>query len=272
MPEVADLLASTRPTAVNLFWAIERMKKALEAFSENTPTEGLLAGLEKEALEIYEEDRRLCRAIGEHGATLIESGQRILTHCNAGALATAGIGTALAAIYTAHEQGKKVRVFVDETRPLLQGARLTAWELGRAGIEATLICDNMAGWVMNRSEVDLVITGADRVAANGDAANKIGTYSLACLAARHSIPFYIAAPFSTFDLNLADGGGIPIEERSPEEVAEPFGMKLSPEGIKVFNPAFDVTPAELISGFITDKGIIRPPYRESISRVLSKNT
>ncbi|MFC1537275.1 S-methyl-5-thioribose-1-phosphate isomerase [Gemmatimonadota bacterium] len=268
MPEVAEHLASTRPTAVNLFWAIERMKKALEAFGEDTPTEVLLKGMEVEALEICVEDQRLCRSIGGHGATLIEPGQRILTHCNAGALATAGIGTALAAIYTAHEQGKKPRVFVDETRPLLQGARLTAWELARAGIEATLICDNMAGCVMNRGEVDLVITGADRIAANGDAANKIGTYSVACLAARHDIPFYIAAPFSTFDLNLPNGDSIPIEERSREEVAEPYGVKLAPDEIKVFNPAFDVTPAALITGFITDRGIIGPPYLDNIIKVL----
>ena len=266
--EIADHLASTRPTGVNLFWAIERMKKTLNAFPENTPTDELLVAAQEEALEIYEEDRRLCRAIGEHGAALIEQGHRILTHCNAGALATAGIGTALAAIYTAHDQGKNPGVFIDETRPLLQGARLTAWELLQAGIEATLICDNMAGWLMKRGLVDLVITGADRIAANGDAANKIGTYSLACLAARHGIPFYVAAPFSTFDLSLSDGSSIPIEERTSEEVSEPFGMKLSPTGIKVFNPAFDVTDAELISGFITDKGIIRPPFRENIARVL----
>jgi len=270
MPEVAGLLTSTRPTAVNLSWAVERMKKALGSFSKDTAAEELLAGLESEALEICEEDRRLCRAIGEHGAKLISPGQSILTHCNAGALATAGIGTALAAIYTAEEQGKKPGVFVDETRPLLQGARLTAWELVRAGIEATLISDNMAGWVMKRGQVDLVITGADRIAANGDAANKIGTYSVACLAARHCIPFYIAAPFSTFDLSLADGAGIPIEERSSEEITEPFGMRIAPSGIGVFNPAFDVTPAELIAAFITDKGIIRPPYTENIARALNK--
>ena len=270
--EVADHLASTRPTGANLFWAIGRMKNTLDAFPEDTPTDELLVAAQEEALEIYEEDRRLCRAIGEHGAALIEQGHRILTHCNAGALATAGIGTALAAIYTAHEQGKNPSVFVDETRPLLQGARLTAWELLKAGIEATLICDNMAGWLMKRGLVDLVITGADRIAANGDSANKIGTYSVACLAARHGIPFYIAAPFSTFDLSLSDGGSIPIEERASEEVSEPFGVKLSPAGIKVFNPAFDVTAAELISGFITDKGIIRPPFRENIPGVRGKNT
>ncbi|MEA2064074.1 MAG: S-methyl-5-thioribose-1-phosphate isomerase [Gemmatimonadota bacterium] len=265
----ADLLAGTRPTAVNLFWAIERMRKHLSSLDPDLGTLELLAAMQAEAVEICEEDRRLCQAMGEHGAPLIEEGMRVLTHCNAGALATAGIGTALAPVYVAHEQGKAPKVFADETRPLLQGARLTAWELARAGIEVTLICDNMAGSLMRSGQVDLVITGADRVAANGDAANKIGTYSLAVLAHRHRIPFYIAAPFSTFDLSLADGGRIPIEERARSEVTEPCGLKkIAPEAIKVFNPAFDVTPAELIAGFITDKGIIRPLYTENIAGVL----
>jgi methylthioribose-1-phosphate isomerase len=268
MEEVCARLAATRPTAVNLFWAIDRMRKAADRLPAGTQPGELLAALEAEAVAIFEEDRRLCRSIGEFGATLIPDGSRVLTHCNAGALATAGIGTALAAVYVAREQGKRVSVFADETRPLLQGARLTAWELSRAGIEVTLLCDNMAGSLMSRGSVDLVITGADRIAANGDTANKIGTYTVACLARRHNIPFYVAAPFSTFDLSLPDGSRIPIEERGPSEVTEPFGRRVAPEGVKVFNPAFDVTPAELISAFVTDRGIIRPPFRENLARAL----
>jgi methylthioribose-1-phosphate isomerase len=266
--EVCDELGGTRPTAVNLFWAIERMKEAVKSMPESVSSRDMLERLEVEAIEICEQDRRLCRAIGEFGAELIGHGSRVLTHCNAGALATAGIGTALAAVYVAMEQGKKISVFVDETRPLLQGSRLTAWELTQAGIEATLICDNMAASVMARGLVDLVITGADRIAANGDAANKIGTYSLACLADRHGIPFYVAAPFSTFDLSISNGSRIPIEERDSREVSSPCGLKIAPEGIKVFNPAFDVTPAELVSAIITDKGIICPPYEKNIPKVL----
>jgi len=266
--EVCDGLAGTRPTAVNLFWAIQRMKEAVERMPESVSSRQILDALEAEAIEICEEDRRLCRAIGQFGAELIPDGGRVLTHCNAGALATAGIGTALAAVYVASEQGKKISVFADETRPLLQGSRLTAWELSRAGIETTLICDNMAGSVMSRGLVDLVITGADRIAANGDTANKIGTYSVACLAHRHGIPFYVAAPFSTFDLSIPEGSRIPIEERDSSEVSSLLGLKIAPEGIAVLNPAFDVTPAELVSAIITDKGVIRPPYQENISKVL----
>ncbi len=266
--EVCAELAGTRPTAVNLFWAIERLKAVVERMPESVSSRQMLDGLEEEAVEICEEDCRLCRAIGEFGAELIGSGSRVLTHCNAGALATAGIGTALAAVYVAGEQGKKISVFVDETRPLFQGSRLTAWELTQAGIEATLICDNMAGSVMSRGLVDLVITGADRIAANGDVANKIGTYSVACLANRHGVPFYVAAPFSTFDLSISDGSKIPIEERNSREVTAPYGLEIAPEGIKVINPAFDVTPAELVSAIITDKGIIRPPYKKNIPEVL----
>ncbi len=266
--EVCDQLAGARPTAVNLFWAIDRMRKTAHNLPSGTLPEQIIKILEKEALEIFEEDRRLCRAIGENGAGLIQDGARVLTHCNAGALATAGIGTALAAVYVAARQGKKVAVYADETRPLLQGARLTAWELHRSGIDVTLICDNMAASVMAAGKVDLVITGADRIAANGDAANKIGTHGVAILAARFGIPFYVAAPFSTFDLTLADGSGIPIEERSREEVAAPMGCQAAPDGVKVFNPAFDVTPAELIAALITDRGVIRPPYRENIARML----
>ena len=235
---------------------------------ENVTSSVMLQEIENEALDIWEEDRRLCDSIGVHAQELIKDGSRILTHCNAGALATAGIGTALAGMYKAKENGKNITVYVDETRPLLQGARLTAWELTKAGIDAILICDNMAATVMARDLVDIVITGADRIAANGDTANKIGTYGVASLAQRHGIPFYIAAPFSTFDLNIPDGSGIPIEERNPEEVSRPFGVHLAPDGIKVFNPAFDVTPAELIAGFITDRGIIRPPFNKNISAVL----
>lgn len=266
--EVCGELAGTRPTAVNLFWAIGRMKAVVEGMPESVSSAQILHGLEAEAIEICEQDRRLCRAIGEFGAELIGTGSRILTHCNAGALATAGIGTALAAVYVAGEQGKKISVFVDETRPLLQGSRLTAWELTQAGIEATLICDNTAGSVMSRGLVDMVITGADRIAANGDVANKIGTYSLACLANRHGIPFYVAAPFSTFDLSISNGSKIPIEERDSREVTSHCGLEIAPAGIKVFNPAFDVTPAELVSAIVTDKGVIRPPYRENIPKVL----
>jgi len=266
--QVCSELAGTRPTAVNLFWAIKRMKAVVERMPEDLPAGKILDSLQAEATEICEQDRRLCRAIGEFGAELINTDSRILTHCNAGALATAGIGTALATVYVAVEQGKKVSVFVDETRPLLQGSRLTAWELTRSGIEATLICDNMAASVMARGLVDLVITGADRIAANGDVANKIGTYGVACLANRHGIPFYVAAPFSTFDLSIAHGGLIPIEERDSREVTSPCGLEIAPAGIKVFNPAFDITPAELVSAIVTDKGVIRPPYRENIRKVL----
>ncbi|MCE5269891.1 S-methyl-5-thioribose-1-phosphate isomerase [bacterium] len=266
--EVCDRLAATRPTAVNLSWAVERMRRLALSLAPKASPAGTIEALEREALELFEEDRRLCRSIGEHGAALLPDGARVLTHCNAGALATAGIGTALAAIYVAAEQGRRVSVYADETRPLLQGARLTAWELHRAGIEVTLICDNMAASVMAAGKVDLVITGADRIAANGDAANKIGTHGVAVLAARFGIPFYVAAPFSTFDLSLADGSGIPIEERAREEVAAPLGRTAAPEGVRVFNPAFDVTPAELIAGLITDRGVIRPPFRENIARLL----
>ena len=262
-----DYISATRPTAVNLSWAVERVIDKVDKL-ENATSAAMLEQIEKEALSIWEEDRRLCDSIGVHAQELIKDGSRILTHCNAGALATAGIGTALAGMYKAKEAGKKITVYVDETRPLLQGARLTAWELTKAAIDAILICDNMAATVMARGLVDLVITGADRIAANGDAANKIGTYGVASLARHHGIPFYIAAPFSTFDLNIDDGDKIPIEERNPEEVSHPFGVHLAPDGIKVFNPAFDVTPAELIAGFITDRGIIRPPYTKNISAII----
>jgi len=257
--KAAECLATARPTAANLFWALDRMRRVAQSFA-GEDVGALRRRLLEEAHAILEEDRATCRRIGAHGMTLIEDGQTVLTHCNAGGLATAEYGTALAAVFAAHEAGKRVAVYADETRPLLQGARLTTWELQQAGIEVTLICDSMAAEVMREGRVDLVLTGADRIAANGDAANKIGTYGLAVLAKAHGIPLYIAAPKSTFDMSLATGEAIPIEERDPSEVTCPFGFRTAPEGIKVYNPAFDVTPHELIAAFVTEDGIIRPPF------------
>jgi len=258
-------LASSRPTAENLFWALRRIRDcAAKNKSLNIPA--LKKVLLAEALKIQKEDDAMCRAIGKHGARLIKKGRTILTHCNAGGLATSGFGTALAVIYTAHSQGKKVKVFADETRPLLQGARLTSWELKKAGVDVTLICDTMTGKVMSEGKIDCVVVGADRIAANGDAANKIGTYQVAVLARFHKIPFYVAAPSSTFDLKLRNGKGIPIEERDPREVRQVFGRKTAPQDVKVYNPAFDVTPAELITGIITEKGVLYPPFRRSIRK------
>jgi methylthioribose-1-phosphate isomerase len=257
-------LRSSRPTAVNLFWALDRMDAAASSADQHDGA-ALLDRLLSEARTIDEEDRAMCRAIGRHGASLVEPGQGILTHCNAGGLATADYGTALAVVYSAHERGTPLRVFADETRPLLQGARLTAWELKRRGIPVTLICDNMAAQVMREGKVHLVIVGADRIAANGDAANKIGTYGVAVLAKAHGIPFYVAAPSSTFDLSIADGSAIPIEQRDPREITHGFGRQTAPDEIDVYNPAFDVTPAELIAGIITEKGIIRPVNRATIA-------
>ncbi|MBP8128508.1 MAG: S-methyl-5-thioribose-1-phosphate isomerase [Candidatus Hydrogenedentes bacterium] len=262
--EAAAYLAAARPTAVNLFWAVERMRAAAVANAGAESVSAFLSRLEGEAVGILEENRRICLAIGEHGAALVHAGDGVLTHCNAGPLATAGYGTALAVVFRAWELGRRVRVFAGETRPLLQGARLTAWELAQAGIDVTLICDNMAAQVMREGRVQLVVVGADRIAANGDTANKIGTYGLALLAQNHGIPFYVAAPSTTFDFALRDGAGIPIEERSAEEVTEGFGRRTAPEGIRVYNPAFDVTPAELIAGFITEKGVLRPPYLKGL--------
>ena len=254
MEEIAARFKDTRPTAVNLFWAVDRMLgKARQLSSEDT--ESLIAALWTEAEAIHEEDRAMCEQIGQHGATIINDGDSILTHCNTGALATGGIGTALGVIYTAHDQGKKLRVYVDETRPLLQGARLTMWELMQAGIDVTLICDNVAGMLMKQGVVNNVIVGADRVAKNGDFANKIGTYSLAVLAERRGVPFYVAAPGSTFDDETETGDDIIIEERSPAEVTEGFGDRIAPADTKVYSPAFDVTPFELVTCFITDRGI-----------------
>ena len=267
LDEVADYLASSRPTAVNLFWALQRMKDRAAELRGSPPAE-IAEALLAEAHAICEEDRRTCRAIGRHGAELLEDGQGVLTHCNAGGLATADYGTALAVIFAAAESGKQLHVYVDETRPLLQGARLTAWELQQRGIDATLICDSMAAVVMRQRRVQAVITGADRIAANGDVANKIGTYGLALLAAAHQIPFYVAAPTSTFDLSLSSGEEIPIEERDPREITHGFGRQTAPEGIDVYNPAFDVTPAALIRAVICERGLIRPVTRQRIAEVL----
>ncbi len=268
LDEVTSYLASSRPTAVNLFWALDRLKrKALECRGKLSPAR-IAAVLLEEARAIHEEDRAMCRAIGRFGAQLLHDGQGVLTHCNAGGLATSDYGTALAVFYAAAEAGKRVHVYADETRPLLQGARLTAWELKQHGVEVTLICDSMAAQVMREGRVQAVVTGADRIAANGDTANKIGTYGVALLAAAHGIPFYIAAPTSTFDLALPDGDQIPIEQRSPKEVTHFGGRQIAPEGIDVYNPAFDVTPARLIRGIICERGIIEPVTEQRIAQVL----
>jgi len=228
------------------------------------------AKLLDEAKLIHEEDRQMCHDIGRHGESLLEDGSGVLTHCNAGGLATAEYGTALSVFFTAQDQGKQLHVFVDETRPLLQGARLTAWELTQRGIDATLICDSMAAQVMREGKVQAVVTGADRIAANGDSANKIGTYSIAVLARAHNIPFYIAAPSSTFDLSIESGEAIPIEERAAEEITHGFGRQTAPSGVQVYNPAFDVTPAEYINAIITERGLIRPVSKEAIVELIGR--
>lgn len=258
-------LATSRPTAVNLFWALDRMRAVADEYGPSNSCEALISRLEQEANEIREEDTRRCRAIGEHGAGLIRDGYGVLTHCNAGGLATASYGTALALMFRAHEDGRRFHVFADETRPLLQGSRLTAWELMRAGIDVTIICDNTAAQVMREGRVHLVVVGADRIAANGDTANKIGTYNVALVAKAHKVPFYVAAPLSTFDFNIATGDQIPIELREAAEVTHGFGKQTAPDGAKVYSPAFDVTPADLITGIVTERGILRPPYRQSIA-------
>jgi methylthioribose-1-phosphate isomerase len=252
--EVISILGSTRPTAVNLFWALERMRKMAEINKEKNPQE-LNRLLLKEAILIHEEDKLMCQRIGEHGANLLEDGDTVLTHCNAGALATGGIGTALGIIYTAQAQGKKIKVFADETRPVLQGARLTVWELQQEGVDVTLICDNTAAFLMKKKKIDCVIVGADRVAKNGDVANKIGTYNVAVLAKAHNVPFYVAAPTSSFDSAIDSGEEIEIEERSSDEVTNWFGKRIAPLGTKVWSPAFDVTPAELITAYVTEQGV-----------------
>jgi len=257
-------LAGCRPTAVNLTWALRRMRQKAESL-RGEPTAAIKQALLAEAEAIRREDEATCRAIGAAGADLIRDGCGVLTHCNAGALATSAYGTALAVLYAAHEAGKRFRVFVDETRPLLQGSRLTAWELSQAGIETVVICDGAAAAVMRQGKVDLVITGADRIARNGDTANKIGTYSVAVAAKAHGIPFYVAAPTSTFDLTLADGDGIPIEERPAEEIRCGFGRVTAPEEAACYNPAFDVTPADLIRGIVTERGRIEPVTASKIA-------
>ncbi len=267
---VIQQLAASRPTAVNLFWALDRQRKIATQSATAAPAEVLKALLiEARAIEV--EDREMCAAIGRHGAELLNDGESVLTHCNAGALATAGDGTALAVIYAAVAAGKNIRVFADETRPLLQGSRLTAWELSQRGVPVTVICDSMAATVMRQKKVQAVIVGADRIAANGDTANKIGTYSVACLAKTHGLPFYVAAPSSTFDLSLASGQQIPIEERSPAEITHGFGRQTAPDGVDVYNPAFDVTPAELITAIITERGVIQPVTEEMIRALLKIN-
>src|SRR5580692_12748570 len=264
---VCETLASTRPTAVNLFWAIERMR-VLRASLKGKPREELVRRMIEEAKNIRLDDIATCRAMGKHGAPLVPDGKTVLTHCNAGALATAGYGTALGVIRAAAEAGKKIDVFADETRPFLQGARLTAWELQQDGIPTTIITDNMAGHFLHSGRIGCVVVGADRIAANGDVANKIGTYSLAVLARENGVPFYVAAPVSTFDLTLASGDAIPIEQRSAAEVTHVFGVPVAPDGIAVQNPAFDVTPARYITAIVCEHGVARPPYEESLANMV----
>jgi len=265
---LCEQFAATRPTAVNLFWAVDRMKRTFAAgIALGESVAQLQARATGEALAIHDEDVAACRRLGMFGAEVVPADARILTHCNAGALATAGYGTALGVVRAARESGKRVAVFADETRPFLQGARLTAWELVREGIDTTVITESMAAPLMRDGEVDLVVVGADRIAANGDTANKIGTYTVALLAREHGVPFYVAAPVSTIDLATADGRQIPIEERDGREVTHMKSTRLAPEGARVRNPAFDVTPHALIAGIITERGLCRPPYTESLAAV-----
>jgi len=261
----AAYLDSARPTAVNLKWALNRMLKIAKTFSGNDSKE-LYKQLEEEAIRIHEEDVQLCLKMGVNGVSLIKEGMGILTHCNAGALATTGIGTATSPMYLAHQNGVQFRVYANETRPLLQGARLTSWELNKSGLDVTLLTDNMAAHIMSQGLIDLVITGTDRVAANGDVANKIGTHGIAILAKHFGIPFYVACPYSTIDMNTAEGKDIVIEERAPEEITHFALRRTAPEEIKVRNPAFDVTPNELVTGLITEKGIIRAPFSENLRK------
>ncbi|MGH9460357.1 MAG: S-methyl-5-thioribose-1-phosphate isomerase [Vicinamibacteria bacterium] len=266
---VCELMRQTRPTAVNLFWAIERMKSRFEELLAEGPTR-LAEGLEEEALEIQREDIVTNRRMGKHGAELVPDGARILTHCNAGALATAGYGTALGVVRAAVEAGKKVEVYADETRPFLQGARLTTWELAKDEIPVTLITDNMSGHLMARKKIDLVVVGADRIAANGDVANKIGTYTVAVLAREHGIPFYAVAPTSTFDLSIPSGDQIPIEQRDPCEVTHFQGVPIVPEGVRAEHPAFDVTPHRYVTAIVCENGVARSPFAEALRRLSAK--
>ena len=266
LEEAIDYLGSSRPTAVDLFWALKRMRNCAEK-NKHQEIPQIKKALQEEALQIMQEDKIRSRQMAKEGAFLLKDGDRILTHCNAGALVTADYGTALGVIYRAKEEGKKVTVWADETRPLLQGARLTTWELLQAGVEVTLICDNMAGDLMQRGKVDKVLVGADRVAGNGDVANKIGTYTLAVLAKENEIPFYVVCPISSIDLEISSGKMIPIEQRNSQEITE-FGRKrVAPRGVKVYNPAFDITPARYVTGIITEKGILRPPYKETLKEL-----
>jgi methylthioribose-1-phosphate isomerase len=256
-------LSKTRPTAVNLFWALERMRKVY-AENRSRGVEAVKRRLKEEAQKIYKEDIAANKQLGKFGAELLRDASHVMTHCNAGALATAGYGTALGVIRAIKESGKQIEVWVNETRPFLQGARLTAWELKKEKIPATLVTDNMAGFLIQKGKVDAIVVGCDRVAANGDVANKIGTYGIAVLARRHGIPFYVAGPTSSIDMNCSSGDEIPIEHRDPKEVSHIFGRAMAPKGVKIFNPAFDVTPQDLISAIITEKGVIRPPYQQNI--------
>ncbi|HLH03252.1 MAG TPA: S-methyl-5-thioribose-1-phosphate isomerase [Bryobacteraceae bacterium] len=268
MPVICETLSKTRPTAVNLFWAIDRMKRVF-AEVQGAPLARIRERLVEEAQAIRNEDIAINEAIGRNGAPLVPDGKTVLTHCNAGALATAGFGTALGVIRAAVQAGKKVDVFADETRPFLQGARLTAWELQRDGIETTLITDNMAGHFLKSGRIGCVVVGADRIAANGDVANKVGTYGVAVLAKENNVPFYVAAPISTLDLTLVSGDQIPIEERAAREVIEVQGVAIAPEGIKVANPAFDVTPNRYVSAIITERGVARAPYEQSLRELVA---
>lgn len=263
-----DHLATSRPTAVNLFWALDRVRGVIDSMEADTPPIQFAKRLLSEAQAIHDADRAQCAAIGRHGAELLAplgKGMGVVTHCNTGMLATGGDGTALAVLFALHEQGFTPHVFADETRPLLQGARLTAWELHQRGVDATLICDSMAAPLLRDGKAQACIVGADRIAANGDTANKIGTYGLAVQAKHHGAPFYVAAPTTTFDLSIASGAEIPIEQRAPEEITEAFGRRTAPEGVAVDNPAFDVTPAELITGIVTERGVISPVSQEAIA-------
>ncbi len=261
-------LATARPTAVNLFWALDRMNSVAMKYA-NKPVGTIKKHLLREAIAMIEEDHKVCKALGDFGASLLKDNYAVLTHCNAGGLATAGYGTALAIIYRAVEQGRRIHVFVDETRPLLQGARLTTWELRQNNIPVTLICDNMAAWLLAQRRVHAILVGADRVAANGDIANKIGTYNLALLAYHHHIPFYVAAPLSSFDGTRPSGHSVPIEQRQSHEVTHIQSIRIAPRGISVYNPAFDITPHKFVTAIITEKGIIRPPFAKRIQKLLT---
>jgi len=271
LDQICDIIGKTRPTAVNLFWAIRRMQEKFERVRIR-PLAQIKQDLIEESKRMYAEDIAANQAMGRHGATLMPSEGGVLTHCNAGALATAGYGTALGVIRAAVEQGKKIHVYADETRPFLQGSRLTAWELMKDGIPTTVISDNMAGAVMKQGKIGAIVVGADRIAANGDVANKIGTYTVAILAKEHGIPFYVAAPISTVDLECPDGGSIPIEQRNAKEITHIAGRQMTPEGVSIENPAFDVTPAKYVTAIITERGIARAPYEESLHSLASTET